>query len=107
MILNHAEHGAAEGRLSCFCLLGLPGPDLINFCPTFSLNDTHLVGSLQSQPELLRGSEEFSQANRCIGGDSPLLQDDVVHAGSRNAKLLRQAINAYVHGLEKFMPQNL
>jgi len=41
-------HKEGDGKL-----LGLPGPDLIDFVPAFSLNDAHLVGCLQREPELL------------------------------------------------------
>jgi hypothetical protein len=67
----------------------------------------HFVLQLQIHPKLLGHSEEPSQSDGRIGGDTSPLQDNVVDTGSGDVKTSSKLVSGEVHRLEEFFTKNL
>jgi predicted dithiol-disulfide oxidoreductase (DUF899 family) len=62
-----------------------------------------IVAGLEVQPEALRHPEIAGQSQRCVCGDGPLAQDDLVDAARRDGNVFRQLVLADVHRLEEVL----
>src|ERR1700733_16333666 len=87
-----ARHRCGEGPDS-FELLGIFPPNLMN-----------REGVLQIEPELLGGPEILGQTSRHLGGDSPLLANNIVDRRRRNMQLHRQPVSGDAHRLQELLP---
>jgi hypothetical protein len=67
----------------------------------------HFVLQLQIHPKFLRHSEEPSQSDSCIGGDTSPLQDNVVDTGSGDVKTSSKLVSGEAHRFEEFLTKNL
>ncbi len=88
-------------------MLSLQRLNLIDFILVFGLDYVNLVSCLLAQPELLGRAKKLCQPDCRISRDPALAQNNVVHPWRRNTNFLRQTVNAQLHGLEKFLFQNL
>lgn len=66
-----------------------------------------VVGGLEIQPEPVGGPKEPRQAERGVGGDGTLRQDDLVHPPWRDVEILREAVLGQPERLEEVLEEDL